>query len=740
MPPCLVYDKLYKNAPRRPPAFAIIGNPWSGKSIRETRGELANRCDRSRFGERCERSVSRSIAGVAAVAAIVSLLGVGAVGGTARARPAAPADSRANAKQHAPLRAIFYLAAPASTRGRAGRPAPIKHRGAAAGTTRDLAALKWAHADAAIMPWSRQGSAADRRLRAVLAAITSHHAHVRVAALIDRQRGSEVSQLRTLASRRAAARSYLHIGSKPAVFVALADRAHRNCGAARRWRAAAGGFWLAQATFAGYGECRGSADAWFGHEARARSSHAPGTYLVRPGFWPRSAKAPRLRRSANTWRASVERMNASGASFQLIDSLDDWAHGTAIEPSAAWRSRSSFGRYLDVLHAHSPGHAPVAQPPSVEAVAIAGATAHRVSVVAAVAPGSKASKWWVEFGATTAYGKVTAPAPVAAASSPKPATTELTSLAASTTYHARVVAASSAGVVASDDSTFTTLAESRSMRVAAAGDIACDPESSSFNGGAGSSTACHQLGVSNAIIAGAYDGVLALGDLQYNSATASQFAGSYVPSWGRFRSITHPVVGNHEYGSPDAAPYFDYFGAAAGDPDKGYYSYDLGSWHMIALNANCAKISGCSAGTPQELWLRADLAAHPMGCTLAYWHQPRFSSGQHGDDTATSALWDDLYAAGAELVLSGHDHDYERFAPQDGQGARDDARGIREFVVGTGGNNHTTFKAAIRPNSEVRDASTFGYLELTLGDGAYSWRFVSDPPGGFADSGTGSCH
>ncbi len=667
---------------------------------------------------------------VVLVAAAVSIVVLGSVSGVAQSRYGAPASTRVSstsrAQSGAPLRAIFYTAAPVRSRSGAGRPASAARYGPGTKIARHLAALGWARADAAIVPWS-PSSAADRKFGAVLAAIRSAHAHVRAVALID-QHGA-LSQISALTSKRASAHAYLRVGTRPALFVALADRARRSCAEARRWRVAASEFWLAQATFGGYMACRGAADAWFSDAAYTRSSRAPGTYLIRPGIWLSGAKVPRLRRSVASWKATVQRMNSSGARMQLIDSLDDWAQGTAIEPSKAWPSRSAFGSYLDALHAHSPAHAPLDALPTVASVAISGATVHTVSVVANLAPGSDASTWWVEYGATSAYGQAAPPVSVAASSSPKPATTALTALAPATTYHARVVIASTAGVVASDDATFTTLEESRAMRVAAAGDIACDPASSAFNGGAGTSTECHQVGVSNAILAGGYDAVLALGDTQYNSGTASQFADSYQPSWGRFLAITHPAVGNHEYGSPNAAPYFAYFGAAAGDPAKGYYSYDLGAWHMIVLNANCTKIGGCHAGSDQEAWLRSDLTAHPLGCTLAYWHQPRFSSGQHGDDILTSAFWDDLYTAGAELVLNGHDHDYERFAPQTNQGVRDDARGIREFVVGTGGENHTTFKAAIEPTSEVRDANTFGFLDLTLSDGAYTWKFVSDPPG-----------
>jgi acid phosphatase type 7 len=668
-------------------------------------------------------------AGLLALVALASLTGI------AQSRSAQP-----SAKTRAPLRAIFYITAPVRSSGAAaGRPTPSAAQGGPAGVRRHLAALKWARADAAIVPWAAPGSAADRKLAAVLAAVASTHAHVRVAALIDRRRGTEVAQLEQLAASRAIAPGYLRIASRPAVFVASADRSLRDCARARRWRAAARAFWLAQATFPGYGQCRSAADAWFRDEPDTRSARATGTFVIRPGFWPRGSKVPALERSTSAWQRSIKRMNTSGAPLQLVDSLNDWAHGTAIEPSAAWSSDSGFGSYLDALHVQPPGVVPRAAAPSVEAVAVSGVSAHAASVAATVSAGSSAAASWVEFGATTAYGQLTAPVTLAPLSPRRQVTVALTALSAATTYHARVVVASAVGRVAGPDAVFKTLADPRAMRVAAAGDIACTPESSDFNDGAGTATECHQLGVSDAILAGGYDAVLPLGDVQYNSGTASEFAGSYEPSWGRLKAISHPAVGNHEYGSPGAAPYFQYFGAAAGEPGKGYYSYNVGSWHLIALNSNCAQIGGCASGSAQELWLHADLAAHPVRCTLAYWHHPLFSSGQNGSAGSTRPLWTTLYAAGADLVLTGHDHDYERFAPQDAAGERDDAKGIREFVVGTGGRNHMTFKA-IQPNSEVHDTSSFGFLELTLSDGAYAWKFVSDPPGGFSDSGSGSCH
>lgn len=275
--------------------------------------------------------------------------------------------------------------------------------------------------------------------------------------------------------------------------------------------------------------------------------------------------------------------------------------------------------------------------------------------------------------------------------------------------------------------------------IAAAGDIACDPADSNFRGGAGTASACRMKATSDLLLGMELAGVLALGDNQYEDGALPKFRQSYDPSWGRLKSLTRPAVGNHEYGQPNASGHFAYFGPAAGDPANGYYSFDIGTWHLIALNSNCSRVGGCGAGSPQELWLKADLAAHPAACTLAYWHHPRFSSGLHGSDLAYDAFWRDLYDAGADVVLVGHDHDYERFAPQDPRGAADPVRGIREFVVGTGGKTHYWFRSP-QPNSEVRNWDTFGVLVLTLRSLGYDWRFISEPGRSFADSGRGFCH
>src|SRR5205085_7780867 len=208
----------------------------------------------------------------------------------------------------------------------------------------------------------------------------------------------------------------------------------------------------------------------------------------------------------------------------------------------------------------------------------------------------------------------------------------------------------------------------------AAGDIACAP------GDPRTRDACHQLDTAALIGRLDPDVVAPLGDLQYEAGSLADFQGSFDKTWGTFIDRMHPAVGNHEYGTPGAAGYFAYFGARAGRLDEGWYSYELGSWHVVSLNANCDLI-GCGAGSPQQRWLRADLAAHPRRCTLAYWHQPRFSSGLHGSDDALIPLWRTLQRGGADVALSGHDHDYERFAPQAAGGRLDRAHGIVQFVV-----------------------------------------------------------
>jgi len=232
--------------------------------------------------------------------------------------------------------------------------------------------------------------------------------------------------------------------------------------------------------------------------------------------------------------------------------------------------------------------------------------------------------------------------------------------------------------------------------------------------------------------------ILTLGDNAYPDGTTADFANCYAPTWGRHLDRTYPSAGNHEYETEGAAGYFAYFGDRAGKSGEGWYSFDLGAWHLIALNSNCDAIGGCGPHSPQAAWLRADLAEHPTNCVLAYWHHPRWSSGdEHGSDPRTDTLWRILFTAGADLVLTAHDHIYERFVPMDATGGAAPT-GLTEFVVGTGGRSRYGF-GAILPTSATHDNATYGVLQLTLHPDAYDWEFVSASGTRFSDSGSADC-
>jgi hypothetical protein len=256
--------------------------------------------------------------------------------------------------------------------------------------------------------------------------------------------------------------------------------------------------------------------------------------------------------------------------------------------------------------------------------------------------------------------------------------------------------------------------------------------------GAGDIANCDMLGgarATAALLDGIQGTVFTTGDHAYQNGSTKDFEKCYEPTWGRHKARTRPSIGNHDMVADHSGkPYFEYFGENAGPPGLGYYSYDLGAWHIISLNS-AAPARDKSA---QMKWLQADLAAHPVDCTLAYWHIARFSSGAHGSDQLMADVWKTLYEAGADVVLSSHDHDYERFAPQTDKGKPDPERGIREFVVGTGGGGVYEFKGKAA-NSEVRDNSTYGVLKLTLKPGSYDWQFIPMSGKTFTDAGSGTC-
>lgn len=275
--------------------------------------------------------------------------------------------------------------------------------------------------------------------------------------------------------------------------------------------------------------------------------------------------------------------------------------------------------------------------------------------------------------------------------------------------------------------------------IAAAGDVACGTATPR-------SAPCKQMETSELLLELRPVAVLVLGDLQYEFGELSDFQRFYDLSWGRVKPISRPAPGNHEYETRDAGGYFDYWNGVgrtsgvAGNRGEGWFSFEVGAWHVISLNSNCDRIGGCGPSSPQVRWLRADLQAfRGAACTLAYWHHPRFSSGKTQSDGSYAAFWDALYEENADLVLVGHDHGYERFAPQNPSAQADPARGLRQFVVGTGGHSFQDF-GTVRPNSEVRNNQTFGVFALRLRPRGYEWKFQPIAGSSFTDTGSGVCH
>jgi hypothetical protein len=272
-----------------------------------------------------------------------------------------------------------------------------------------------------------------------------------------------------------------------------------------------------------------------------------------------------------------------------------------------------------------------------------------------------------------------------------------------------------------------------------AGDVACSPKDPGFNKGAGRPGRCHMKMTAGLAAAANPAAVLALGDTQYENGGRADFTASYDKSWGAFKSITRPTVGNHEYGTSGASGYFSYFGSAAGTRSKGYYSFNVGRWHVVSINTECAQLrggSGCATGSAQASWLRSDLAANPTACTLVFGHRPRWSSNSFAS-AEISPLISVMQNAGVDIYAAGHSHTYERFAPQTPSGAASN-NGITQLVVGTGGSYFTGFASTAR-NSKVRRSSVFGVLKLTLHPTGYDYQYIADPSTPFTDKGSGTC-
>ncbi len=487
------------------------------------------------------------------------------------------------------------------------------------------------------------------------------------------------SDLDYISAKYASNPNYLRVNGKPVMFVWDAGTTD-SCTVVNRWNEANGGrFYVVQKVFSGYRTCAAQPDSWHQYGPASPADHQQGySYNISPGFWHKMEGSARLARDLNRWNQNIRDMIASGAPWQLITSFNEWGEGTIVESAKEWETSSGFGAYLDALHNNG--------------------------------------------GATGSPAPAT---PIATAPAETPSATPITATPISTAPpQATQPPANGSG---------------ESVSIIAAGDIACQPDHEHFNEGEGATRACRQKHTADIVTAENPDAVLVLGDLQYDGGSLSDFKASYDLSWGKFKDKTLPIPGNHEYGTSKAAGYFDYFGSRAGDRDKGYYSSDQGAWQLVALNSNCSKIGGCGPDSAQYKWLKQTLEAGTTMCEVAMIHHPRWSSGNHGDNSEVQPLYDLLYQHGVDVVLSGHDHHYERFAPQDASGKRDDAKGMRQFISGAGGKNLYSLDSA-KSNSEVREADTFGVLKMDLNDGNYEWKFLPEAGKTFTDAGKGSCH
>ena len=408
----------------------------------------------------------------------------------------------------------------------------------------------------------------------------------------------------------------------------------------------------------------------------------------------------------------------------------DGTTGTGVAPTKTYAADGSYTVSLVVTDALGNASAPATTtatisnlPPVVNAGADAAVnlgTAFALNATFTDPGGATDAPWsWTiawgdgatESGATTTLG-----GPIAASHT----------FAAFGQYTVRVTVTDKDGGAGSDDAIVTVIDPSATALMVGAGDIAeCDRDGDE-------KTALLLDGIAGT--------VFLLGDNAYENGTAQEYANCYNPSWGRHKARTKPSAGNHDYNTANATGYYGYFGAAAGDPTKGYYSYDLGPWHVVVLNSGEENSSKTAAGSPQEQWLRADLAAHTQMCTLAYWHHPLWTSvSGRSTNNGIRPLWQALYDLGADLILNGHDHVYQRFAPMRPDGTADAAFGLRQLTVGTGGRELYGL-GTNHPNSEVRDNSTTGVLKLTLSATGYTWQFIPVVGGTFTDAGSATCH
>ncbi len=570
-----------------------------------------------------------------------------------------------------------------------------------------LRKLAEARQEVAIASWWGQGHKSDNAFRKIITDVMNRadnpYPNLRWAVYYEKEGFADVplseivSDLNYIKNNYANQPGYFKVGGKPVVFVYnAAHTGYSPLGDLDRWsqaRAQTGFYVNMKVDPLNAGGSASAVDSWHDY-APANRSGSKGTYysFISPGFWL-NGTAMRLARDPAAFETALKSMVASNATWKLTETWNEWGEGSSVEPAVE-----------------------VNQVTSGKATIKSGALPFEntyVNYLAANLPP-------LEQG--TGSGN---PTPT---KTPTPGT--------STPTPTVIVPTSGADPV-----------------IAAVGDIACGADSTG--------AACKEWETSELARKINPAAVLVLGDNQYEQGQYAYYAGTdpycnsnpprcYNATWGRMKSITYPAVGNHEYLTPNAQGHFDYFNGIgnqtgrAGDRSKGYFSFNIGTWHLIALNTNCSAAGGCGASSPQNVWLQQELAANKNKCIIAYMHHPLYSSGHDGNNTTLlnnmRPLWQTLYNGKTDVVLVGHSHHYERFAPQDANSNRDDVNGFREFLVGTGGRNFTGYWTTNLANSEIKNNTTFGILQMTLRQNSYDWKFLPIPGQTFTDSGTGVCH
>ena len=579
-----------------------------------------------------------------------------------------------------------------------------------------IADMQYGNIQTGIASWWGQGSQTDGKVNTLLSAAAGTSFRWGLYYEAEGSSNPSASQITSdltyIKNHYASNPTFWRINGRFVVFV-YGDPGD-GCGMADRWKQAnTVNAYVVLKVFPGFDKCTNQPDNWHQYSPAVDTSRQAGySYSIAAGFW-KVGTSVRLARDLSRWTADVKAMVASKENFQLVTTFNEWGEGTAIESAQEWTSSSGYGAYLDALHNNGNGatstQSATNPPPN--------PTATRVPSTATVPPpptatGAAPKDTQIPATATSVAATVTNAPPTS--TNVAPTNTKLPPTATSVPPPAA-------------SPTPTVIAAGADPVLVGAGDIAI----------------CSLTGRTEtaALLAKtAFSAIFTAGDNSNESGTMAQYTGCFGTTWGKYMQYIHPTAGNHDAsGYPN---YYTYFGAAAGPAGKGWYSYDLGTWHIIMLNTGCSGMVGpCNdtAGSAQELWLKSDLAAHANKCTMAVMHQPRFSSGYHGSSTAQQPLWQDLYNAGADVVVDGHDHDYERFAPQDPTGKADPTKGIREFVSGTGGAEHRDFNATIA-NSEVRIANVWGIMKFTLHPTSYDWQFIPVAGQTATDSGSASCH